>query len=52
MGKITPLLVILSILTSCTLSFQNVSTHGEASDVIDENQDPTANVSASLMKPI
>lgn len=39
---------------SCTLSYQNISTHGTAQDLVDENQtaspdiktDATANISA------
>lgn len=32
-------------MTSCTLSFQNVDTHGTATDVVDS--DPTNDVTAS-----
>lgn len=45
---------IVASTTSCTLSYQNISTHGSAQDVVDENQnaspdikaDATANISA------
>jgi len=48
------LVVAITTLNSCTLSYQNISTEGQASDVVDENQtaspdvkaDVTANVSA------
>ncbi len=35
-------------LTSCTLSFQNVSTHGTATDLIDENQAASPTVSTDI----
>lgn len=46
--------VLLTSLSSCTLSYQTICTHGTASDVVDEDQnaspdvkaDVTANVSA------
>lgn len=45
---------VMASATSCTLSYQNISTHGTASDVVDQDQqaspdikaDATANVSA------
>jgi hypothetical protein len=44
------LLGLLSLfMTGCTLSFQNISTHGTASDVVDQNQD--ANADAQLDIP-
>lgn len=33
------------LLTGCTLSFQNVDTHGAATDLIDENQTSQPNIS-------
>ncbi len=47
------ILVISSLMlvcTSCTLSFSNVSTHGSASDVIDEDQtaSPSTELDASI----
>lgn len=30
-------LLLLSFLTSCTLSFTNVDTHGSASDIVDSD---------------
>lgn len=45
---------LLFLLTSCTLSFTNIDTHGTASDVIDEDQkadakvDPTLNIEKQL----
>jgi len=32
------------VLTGCTLSFQNVDTHGTATDLIDENQTTSPNI--------
>ncbi len=48
-------IVITSIaattLAGCTLSFQNISTHGAATDLVDENQSATANVSPQVTVP-
>jgi len=46
-----PILTILTtiiFLTSCTISFQNISTVGKASDVVDENQTASPNVSTEV----
>lgn len=37
---------------SCTISFQNISTHGTATDLVDENQSPTNDVKPSLVIPL
>ena len=37
-----------AMITGCTLSFQNINTHGTATDLVDENQDPTAQISANV----
>jgi len=42
----------LFILNSCTISFQNVSTHGSATDLIDENQKADADVSPNVEIPM
>lgn len=42
------LIVSASMLTGCTLSFQNISTHGTATDLVDENQAATADVETEL----
>lgn len=34
--------------TSCTLSYQNICTHGTASDVVDENQNTSPDVKADM----
>lgn len=45
--------IVLSVLlTSCTISFQNVSTHGTADDLIDEEQTTSPNVDASVTLPV
>jgi hypothetical protein len=39
-------------LASCTLSFQNIDTHGTATDLVDENQATSPNVSPSFSLPL
>lgn len=49
---ISPLLIIFCIvMTSCTISFTNISTHGVADDVLQEDQAATARVSPNLNIP-
>lgn len=38
-------------LASCTISFQNISTHGTATDLVDENQSATADVKPVVSIP-
>jgi len=47
-------IVVLSfaLLTACTISFQNIDTHGTASDLVDENQTATPNVSPKIDVPV
>lgn len=40
------------MLVSCTLSFQNISTHGTATDLVDETQSPTNDVKPNLVIPL
>ena len=35
-------------LASCTLSYQNISTHGSAQDVVDQNQDASPDIKADM----
>lgn len=42
------IILISFLLTSCTLSFQNISTHGTATDLVDENQAASPTVSADI----
>lgn len=39
---------IVASTTSCTLSYQNISTHGTAQDVVDENQDASPDIKADV----
>lgn len=39
------------IAQGCTISFQNISTHGTATDLVDENQRADANVRANVQLP-
>jgi hypothetical protein len=39
------------LLCSCTLSFQNISTHGVATDLVDETQSPTNTSSPNINLP-
>jgi hypothetical protein len=42
------LFALTIFLNGCTLSFQNISTHGQATDLIDETQDANADVSPEI----
>lgn len=37
---------------SCTLSFTNISTHGSATDLLDQDQSPTNDVKPNLVIPL
>lgn len=39
---------IFCMIQSCTLSFQNISTHGTATDLVDENQTASPKTSANI----
>jgi hypothetical protein len=41
-------LSLLFFLAGCTISFQNISTHGTATDLVDETQTASPNVSPSM----
>lgn len=41
-------LTFMIMVVGCTLSFQNISTHGVATDLVDEEQRATADVKADL----
>lgn len=43
--------IICFMFTSCTLSMQNISTHGTATDLVDENQAATADVKPNIVIP-
>jgi len=38
----------LFMLTGCTISFQNISTHGTATDLVDENQEASSNIETKI----
>jgi len=40
--------ILLISLCGCTLSFQNISTHGTASDVVDENQEASTDIKTTI----
>ncbi len=42
----------LMFLTSCTISFQNISTHGTATDVLDSAQTTSPDVKPVLTVPL
>lgn len=43
--------VCFFLTTSCTISFQNISTHGAATDLVDQNQDAKADVKPNVSIP-
>lgn len=45
------MLLFLVICTSCTISFQNISTHGVANDLVDENQKTDADIKPNISIP-
>lgn len=46
------LMFFVSMLSSCTLSFQNISTHGNATDLVDEAQTSNPNISPDIEIPL
>jgi hypothetical protein len=42
----------LVLFTGCTLSFQNIDTHGMATDLVDENQATSPTVSVPITVPV
>lgn len=44
--------LLAALLVSCTISFQNISTHGTATDLVDETQSPTNDIKPNLVIPI
>lgn len=55
MKKVFFTLVALNIasyvLMGCTISFQNISTHGTANDLVDQNQDAKADIKPNVSIP-
>jgi len=52
MKKVLLLFGVVVLCTGCTLSFQNISTHGTATDLVDENQSPQNNLSPKISLPM
>jgi len=50
--KLSLLILSSLLLSSCTLSFQNISTHGTATDLVDENQSPQNDISPTITTPM
>ena len=50
----TKFLIVSLALTfqCCTISFQNISTHGTATDLVDENQTASPDVKTDLTIPV
>lgn len=39
-------------LSSCTISFQNISTHGTATDLVDQDQKATSDLKSDMTIPL
>lgn len=48
MAFLALLLTCSLVLSGCTISFQNISTHGTATDLVDENQAASPTVTNSM----
>lgn len=44
--------ILLFTMVSCTISFQNIHTNGNASDVVDEEQNVSPNISPDISIPL
>ena len=42
---------LVILLSGCTISFQNISTHGMATDLVDQDQGATADVKPNMQIP-
>lgn len=51
MKRLMILVTLPPFLVGCTLSFSNISTHGTATDLVDENQSANPVVSPALTVP-
>lgn len=51
MKKIGISVALCLLLVGCTLSFQNISTNGKATDLVDEQQTASPDVSPNLVIP-
>lgn len=52
MKKLLILLALPLLLSSCTLSFSNIDTHGSATDLVDENLSTDPTVSPTITVPL
>lgn len=52
MGKYLLTAMLSTILVGCTLSLQNIDTHGTATDLVDENQAASPTVTPTLTIPV
>jgi hypothetical protein len=43
---------MLLLLAGCSISFQNISTHGTATDLVDQDLDATADVKPVITVPL
>jgi len=50
-NRLICLVILPLLLVSCTLSFSNISTHGTATDLVDEEQTANPNVSPTINVP-
>jgi hypothetical protein len=50
--KIIQMIMMMVIMTGCTISMNMVNTKGTASDVIDETQAPTNDIKADVSVPV
>ena len=51
-GVMCLVLVTINLLCSCTISFQNISTHGTATDLVDENQGASPDIRPTIQVPL
>ncbi len=52
MKRLIYLVTLPLLLVGCTLSFSNISTHGTATDLVDEEQGASPTVSPTITVPI
>lgn len=45
-------MTVIFFLASCTVSLQNISTHGTATDLVDENMDTSPNINPVISVPL
>lgn len=45
------LIILVYTMCSCTISFQNISTHGTATDVVDEDLNTSPDIKTELTIP-